>query len=281
MTSNAIHDNDLLVIGLDGEMSSAEIGTGGRLIQAGLAARRSDGTLDVWSSLIHQPTMEWSKRAAAVHNIMRSDLCRAPSADEVDEVAYQWLLNHGATAGQRQVISVGFNVVAFDHPFFRQTLPRTMSLVSRRGLDLNAVCFTLAGWDPRPTQAARGWTGWKRSAKKAAMSRLTAAGFHGVEHDAGYDAALALEAFDWFREQLAVSMPVPSTQGDPVLARLDAVPTGVLRQLAAAFVATGISASRWIGKRRSELDGRSALDLLQVGDFEVVVSVLKATSAKN
>lgn len=191
-----------LVIGLDGEMSSAELNDGGRLIQAGIAVRGPRG-LAVTSQLISWPQMAWDPQAAQVHQLTRATVDAAPPAAEVDALLEEWLTNHGGTPGRRNLITVGFNVGAFDHPFFRHALPRTMAMVSRRSIDLNAVTMTLDGWDPNPRNAGpRRWTGWKRSAKTAARAALADSGVPGREHDAGYDAALALAAWEWLREQI-------------------------------------------------------------------------------
>ncbi len=158
----------VIMIGLDGEMSSADLATGGRLIQVGFSML-INGKIDSFTSNIGYPLeswddTSWSERASVVHNIPREELAdksKSPSAEEVDEAASAWLLARGAVLGERILISIGFNVGAFDHPFFRKSLPKTMSLVSRRCIDLNAICFTLGGWDPNPANTARSWTGCK------------------------------------------------------------------------------------------------------------------------
>lgn len=192
----------LLVIGLDGEMSASDLEAGGRLIQGGIAVF-DDGGVQVTSELMSWPDMRWDPRAAEVHQLPRDVVDAAQTVEEADEVLYSWLLARGAVAHRRTLITVGFNVGAFDHPFFRHALPRAMSVISRRTIDLNAVCMTLDGWDPSPRcTTPRDWSGWKRSAKNAAKSYLDAAGVEGVEHDAGYDAALAIVAWLWLRAQI-------------------------------------------------------------------------------
>lgn len=65
----------LVLMGLDGEMSSADIGEGGKLIQAGAATWVNDpgGPIEVFSSLIRHDRMAWSERAAAVHGLTRDE----------------------------------------------------------------------------------------------------------------------------------------------------------------------------------------------------------------
>jgi len=69
----------LLLIGLDGETSSANLTTGGRLIQAGAAAWTNGpgSTLDIFSSLIQHHTMEWDPEAEKVHGITRHAIASA------------------------------------------------------------------------------------------------------------------------------------------------------------------------------------------------------------
>lgn len=215
-------DSQWVFIGLDGEMSSAELDQGGRLIQVGAAvwSGRPGESTETFSSLIFlDESAPWSDRAAQVHGLTRSQLLKASPAAEVDELFYTWLLAHGAQAGARIVVPIGLNVAAFDMPFFRQALPRSSSLIARRAVDLNAICFSYAGWDPNPrSDGSRDFAGWKRSMKIAANTWLAQSGVPVREHDAGYDALQALVGWWWLREQLAAPV-VKMAQLD---ARLDA-----------------------------------------------------------
>jgi hypothetical protein len=190
---------------LDCETSSASIASGGRLIQAGLAVWSGDHgtTVEVFSSLVHQTEMEWSPEAAAVHNIDRSRIERAPSAVEVDAAASAWLIERGAVPGERTVVPVGLNVGSFDLPFFAQALPRTSSLLSHRVVDLNSLCFAFDGWSPAGPNAAVGFQQWKQAMKATANAALAAQGWPADDHDAGFDAAQALLGFWWLRSQFA------------------------------------------------------------------------------
>lgn len=216
-----------VIIGLDGEMSSPDLAAGGVLIQAGAAARGSDGTLSVFSSLIRMGTGPWTEgpvgpgdrssgaqfwdlEAASVHGITQQQIAEAPTADEVDEKFRSWLLAHGAVDAYRKVLACGFNVAGFDLPFFTATLPRSMELISRRSVDLNACCALLDGWDPNPKiTTPRDMWSWKKAAMKQARHKLAEDGVAGAAHDAGYDAAEALVAFDWLRSQLSAGRPQP------------------------------------------------------------------------
>lgn len=280
-----------LLVGLDGEMSSADIETGGRLIQAGAAmwAGEPGGPIETFTTLIRHDEMEWSERAAQVHGITRDELALAPTAAEADAAMSAWLLDHGATAGRRLLVPIGLNVAAFDMPFFRQALPTTASLFARRAVDLNALCFSYAGWDPNPrAQEARDFAGWKRSMKTAANTALAAAGMPVREHDAGYDAAQALIGWWWLREQFTTVTdqlrrtqadldavdPLRAVLGAGLLGRLNAVPRPVIEQIVAELP-PGKPARKWFGTMHSQL-GCSPLAAIEAGRVDEVVALASA-----
>ncbi len=190
----------VIVIGLDGEMSASSRDDGGKLIQAGFAAATSAG-IDVFSSLIRMDGGLWAEQAAAVHQIPRAELSDAPAAPTVDEHAASWMRGHGGRGDRRHLVPVGFNVGAFDLPFFLDTLPATMSYVSRRTIDLNAVCFFLDGSHCPARGEALDWRGWKAAGREFAAERLDTLGVAAGPHDAGWDAAEALVCYDWMRSQ--------------------------------------------------------------------------------
>lgn len=185
----------LIFCGLDGEMTSSEISEGGALIQIGLSLA-PDTTFT--ATIGHRPgSYTADPKAMAVHGITEAAIAAAPSAAVVDAQARRWLLAHGASTAKKLVIPVGFNVGAFDMPFVKATLPGTYRLLSRRTVDLNAVCFAMDGM-PYEGSTPR-WTGWKRLAKRAAAQTLADVGVDAAWHDAGYDAAAALVAFEWLK----------------------------------------------------------------------------------
>lgn len=65
-----------------------------------------------------------------------------------------------------------------------------MDCLSRRSVDLNAVCFTFAA------TAGSTWKGLKKRSKRYAEERLGRSEWH----DAGYDAAAALLCWEYFKE---------------------------------------------------------------------------------
>jgi hypothetical protein len=280
----------LIYLGLDGEMSAADITAGGKLIQAGFAAWISEpgGQLEVFTSLIRQQDMHWCERSASVHQIDRATLDTAPDPEDVDQAAYTWLLSHGAVDGKRTVIPIGLNVGTFDMPFFRQTLPRTSSLISRRAIDLNAICFTYAGWDPNPRSGSvRDFHGWKRSMKTVANTELARRGYHTSDHNAGHDAAQALLGWWWLRRQtveltariaeldnrLDAAQPLRTTLGDGLITRLEQIGGLHHDQLTQIVTALGpgLSVRRWFGTTHPDL-GCTPLAALQAGRTADVIA---------
>ncbi len=203
--------------GLDGEMSSADFETGGRLIQIGVASHTlPDGSEtvvpDYFASLINPGEFEWNERAAAVHGFTIEDILAAPLAADVDEALVTWLAARGVTAKHRESIPVGFNVGAFDMPHVRLVLPRTWAVFSRRTLDLNALCFTLEGLAYQGT--APKWGSWKRMASTYAERILEPFLADGslAAHDAGYDSLLHLYAWRFLRAAAqGVPLEIPQT----------------------------------------------------------------------
>lgn len=188
-----------VLVGLDGEMSGTDLTAGHRLIQAGLAVRAEDG-IHLFSSLIgwSEPDLTWDSEAQAVHQIERAAVLAAPSPLEVDAAAAAFLHEATGELGGRTLISVGFNVAAFDHPFFRATLPETMRNVSRRAIELNSLCFALDGLRDGSGRV-RSWQRWKEDACAWADERLAADGAAGGPHDAGWDAGRALYVLEYLR----------------------------------------------------------------------------------
>lgn len=192
------HTGPLLLIGLDCETSSADLSNGGRLIQAGAAAWSNGpgSTIDVYSSLIRHDTMNWDPAAANVHHISPESVANAPAPGHVDEQLHAWLCNHGADPDSSSVIPIGFNVTSFDLPFFRHTLPRSSALLSHRGIDLNSICFTYAD-----LTGPRDFHHYKEAAKAYANEQLEQTGQAVHDHDAGHDAAQALLAWWYLKQQ--------------------------------------------------------------------------------
>jgi hypothetical protein len=204
--------------GLDGEMSDAAISDGGRLIQIGVTPHFNlDGSEaignETFSALLNPGRMGWSRRAEAVHGFTRAQIKAAKPAAIVDEELESWLLSHGADLDNREdTIILGFNVGSFDLPHVSLVLPRSAALLSRRTIDLNALCFTLEGFPYYPDPNPIGWHTWKTLATRYANRTIATLTEGSVlaAHDAGYDALLHLHVWRFLRAAMrGTPLPMP------------------------------------------------------------------------
>jgi hypothetical protein len=178
-----------MYIGLDGEMSSAELSLGGRLIQIGLALN----TGATYGSMINPGEMLWDERAVAVPGFTRADIPAEENWERVDQEAYDFLESQGVNVKRRNKnVPVGWNVGAFDMPYVRETLPKTYSLLSRRTVDLNVLCFLLDGKDNL------NFDSWKKRSKQYAIEKI---GYDNA-HDAVWDAQMSLYCFEYLKTAL-------------------------------------------------------------------------------
>jgi hypothetical protein len=184
----------MLFLGIDGEMSSSEIDSGGKLIQIGVCIRTAEG-LTSYQALINPGEMEWCEEAAAVHQIPRQTVeLQGRSQDSVDQELYQWLVNYGANPKRREkTVAVGFNIIGFDMPFIKKQLPKTYSLLSRRMADLNAMLWLLHGKVDNGMPV--NFETWKTRAMDYAASTLE----DFKPHDAEWDAKRHLLCFEYLR----------------------------------------------------------------------------------
>jgi DNA polymerase III epsilon subunit-like protein len=179
-------------IGLDGEMSSSDIHAGAKLIQIGLAKFVGEEIESVGILLNPGKEMHWTAEAQSVHQFTREDLwSKGLMPDSVDSDLANWA-NPGRM--RRDTVAVGFNVGAFDMPFVEQSLPFLRSKLSRRSVDLNSIIFAMADTD-RQVQKI------KAAAKDYARQKMEGmfSGFKNREHDAEYDAVMALYCFEYLR----------------------------------------------------------------------------------
>lgn len=236
--------------GLDGEMTTADIETGGRLIQIGVAAdtdlegKPLEGSV-AYSALINPGgEYDWSERAEAVHGFTREQVAKARSAAEVDAELEQWLLANGANPEYRgDIIPVGLNVGSFDMPHVKLVLPKTFARFSRRTVDLNALCYALEGKRYMNNVDPYEYKAWKSNAKAYAertIAKLTEGSEVKAAHDAGYDALLHLHMWRFLRAAI---------QGEPL-----AVPQNKVAQPASQIMARDIMNSLGVEKA-SELSG--------------------------
>jgi Exonuclease len=180
----------VLFVGIDGEMSSTDLQAGGKLIQIGLSVEGPDGIETIDYLIRPVGEMQWSEEAAQVHKIPQEALKGALHPDEVDEILYEWLIERGANPKKRaKTIPVGFNIIGFDMPFVKATLPKTYSLFSRRMADLNGMLWLLHGKNNKSFET------WKSMALDYAKMNMT----DYKPHDAGWDSARHLVCFNYLR----------------------------------------------------------------------------------
>jgi DNA polymerase III epsilon subunit-like protein len=197
--------------GLDGEMTSNDLSSGGRLIQIGATAYTDtpDATPEVFSRLLYPGPMTWDTTAEAVHGFTLEQVHAATPADDVDDALYDWLTAHGADpAHPQRTVAVGFNVGTFDLPFLAETLPRSFALFSYRALDLNSALMLLDGATYNGQTFS--FDQWKDLAKRYAAHALARTP-HAGAHDAGWDAQEAVHILRFLRSvQTGTPLPVPA-----------------------------------------------------------------------
>ena len=178
-------------IGLDGEMSGIDINNGHKLIQIGLA-KIVDGEMTSTSALLNPGKMTWSEEAERVHLFSR-DRIKKEGVDprSVDHAMADWV---SLKADRQNNITVGFNVGSFDLPFVSQSLPVLKSRISRRSVDINSILFALSNTDGQFQKL-------KSRSKDYAIEKMDGMfeGFKDRQHDAEYDAVMALYCFEYLR----------------------------------------------------------------------------------
>lgn len=178
-------------IGLDGEMSSADIETGGKLIQIGMA-KFVDGQMTSIGRMLNPGSMDWSEEAESVHQFSREYIEKnGEDPAMVDEMLADWA---NPTPYRRDFVMVGFNVGSFDRPFVKQSLPILFSKFSRRSVDLNSLIFALSDTNSK-------FETIKAKAKDYAFKKMEGMfdGFQNRQHDAEYDAVMSLFCFEYLQ----------------------------------------------------------------------------------
>lgn len=178
-------------MGLDGEMSGCDPDVH-KLIQFGLAMSESDqvGFMIGWDECA------CDAEALAISGITYEQILDAPRAQEVDAKLIGWCQERDIQPNS--IIPVGWAVSTFDLPFVRNALPRFSGFLHHHCIELNAVCYTMAGTIPYlevfPDRA-----NWKDMALKIAEQRLALLGMPPEWHDAAYDATASIVAWNWMR----------------------------------------------------------------------------------
>lgn len=178
-------------IGIDGEMSGTDIDAGHKLIQIGLAKYVNDEVVSI-GYLINPGEMAWSLQAEEVHQFSREYINKyGLSPDGVDIASSTWA---NPSTQKRDFVMVGFNVGSFDRPFIKQTLPLLYGKFSRRSVDLNSLIFSMSATNSTFERI-------KGNAKDYAIAKMDGMfnDFKNRQHDAEYDAVMALYCFEYLR----------------------------------------------------------------------------------
>lgn len=134
-----------------------------------------------------QPESQWCEVAEGIHGIAKEQLHEAPNNLIADYLAHRWLEKR--RVGNQSFCMVGFNVAGFDMPFVKRYLPTLMGLYTRRSVDLNAVCFSMA----EPGKAS--FDRIKRDCKEYAAEQMG----DDQWHDAEFDAIAAMYSYEYLR----------------------------------------------------------------------------------
>ena len=209
-------DQDLIFVGMDLETSGSDHDRSA-LIQVGIANeygqiyssyvggwRWADVADTTWDYIDHIRSWDWSDEAETrAHKIPRSTIDAARPRHEVDAEAEAWIRENVGIV-PKAIIAVGWNIAGFDFPFWREYLPRAAHSMAYRSVDLNALVFliTQAGMlrpDGQP------WTYYKLKGyvkREAAEMHYARTGGEAQNHDAGYDALVAIYAWGVLKDVL-------------------------------------------------------------------------------
>lgn len=211
----------LLFAGIDGEMTDSELALGAKIIEIGACTQNINDLFVTRVSWYKEELMErWTDKAAAVHNIPAEevtyfprDLKCPPLIGEADRLFRNWIVAHAERPERTDkfVIAIGWNVGTFDLPFLQAQMPMSASYLSRRTVDLNAVCYTMhecVKWNGSyPTHKT-----WKKVGKEYAEVILRQNKVWTNAHNAGYDAQEAVLCWQFYRMAIEGNAPVDFTK---------------------------------------------------------------------
>jgi hypothetical protein len=201
--------SDIIIVGVDGEMTGTELKENHKLCQIGIAfSHHITFESDIgWgpSAYVADP------KALEVNKFTINRIETGANQIIVDKLLQAFLIGNGGSLEKRILIPVGFNVGRFDMPFIEDALPKSAALFSRRSIDLNAICFAM-----HKTIYAHGgypkWSGWKKLAKTYGKNKIEELQIKGSEHNALYDAILAIFCLEFLRKAIVGNL---STGSEP------------------------------------------------------------------
>jgi DNA polymerase III epsilon subunit-like protein len=125
-------------------------------------------------------------KAMSINGFTLERLLAGPRREEVDKKLLAYLKTLEGAGGEYRIVCVGFNVGLFDVNFIKKHLPLSGERLSYQTVDLNAILFTLEHAGRGTFRELKDW------AKGEARAELSRCGIPPNEHDALYDARLAL-----------------------------------------------------------------------------------------
>jgi DNA polymerase III epsilon subunit-like protein len=160
-----------------------------QVIQVGAALpNQDDFSSDVgWDTWVEVP------EAMAVNGFTRDRIMAGPRVEAVDTELAAYLRRVNPDG---RCIPVGWNVVSFDVDFIKRQMPKSFKRIGYQGVDLNALCFTLADI------TGRSFDSWKDASKEYAKLTLLSKGIRSQWHDALYDARAALVSWEFLKAQM-------------------------------------------------------------------------------
>lgn len=185
-------------IGLDLECTGSNFNLHS-ICQLGLATRLPNGEVKMFSSDVGRPAGRylWEDAALKVNGFTHERIQAGPSWDDVNPKALDFLAQYAPTTPQR-LRTVGWNVAAFDLKFVENESPALMSRLHYRHVELNSINDTVAVILQRDAdkvkKQAKMWAG------EQVLKLFPQFGQDGQIswHDAGFDAAAALFAWQWY-----------------------------------------------------------------------------------
>lgn len=153
---------------------------------------------------------EWDEEAAAVHQIPKADIDKAPPVWQTDIKAASWLIEQGIASNRLHNVAVGYNVSGYDRQFVTRHMPNLNRILSYRTVDLNTLTYAVSGDSEKDYSRVKRETKDYAAAKIVEALRIegkheTAPATGGVKfdwHRGHYDAVAALYSMDYLNMRL-------------------------------------------------------------------------------
>lgn len=188
----------LIYVGLDCETSSDNFQIG-RPIEIGVSIYKEGRILNYSSLIYHNILEDWSLEAELIHKITKDELKSAPQPEIVDNELYNWLQKNLEEPTPGSLVAVGWNVNSFDFHFLKPVLSKSLTLFSRRVVELNSLIYLLTNTHH---YNYLGFDDVKESIKNEAKALLKDFNIAGNEHRAQFDSSHALAIFSKIKDKM-------------------------------------------------------------------------------